>query len=383
MKATLTRLTALMLALVISVAALASCKEKEPEKKAPYYGVEMDVEGYGTIEMTLVRAAAPKTVDNFVKLANKNFYDGLTFIRAEEGFVIQGGEGSKRATRKLTPIAGEFYSNGYTKNSISHKAGVISMARSSDPNSATSQFFITTGDARSSLDGKYAGFGYVHAESMKIVYAIESGMVPYADPSMGFVSDKKYQPVITDMRVTPIFTADALAVENNPDITTVEMAIKDYGTIKIKLLRSAAPETVANFIELAESGFYDGLTFIRAQKGFVIQGGKPSDESGLETIPGEFLSNGFSSNTITHTPGVISMARTSDPDSATSQFFITIGDATYLDGNYAAFGYVDEASMQIVYKVAEDMIPHGDSNMGFVDDEDKQVVISSIRVAAQ
>ena len=180
MKATLTRLTALMLALVISVAALASCKEKEPEKKAPYYGVEMDVEGYGTIEMTLVRAAAPKTVDNFVKLANKNFYDGLTFIRAEEGFVIQGGEGSKRATRKLTPIAGEFYSNGYTKNSISHKAGVISMARSSDPNSAPSQFFITTGDARSSLDGNYAAFGEV-VEGIETVDAIAATKTDWND----------------------------------------------------------------------------------------------------------------------------------------------------------------------------------------------------------
>lgn len=380
MKNTFTKLTALMLVLVILSTLLISCKDKDSDRIAPYYGVEMEVEGFGTIKMTLVQAAAPQTVDNFVKLANKGFYDGLTFIRAQEGFVIQGGEASERKTKKLTPIYGEFYSNGFYANSISHKAGVISMARTDDPNSATSQFFITTGDEATNLDGYYAGFGYVHAESMSVVRAIESYMVPHADTSMGFVYDEDLQPVITKVRATPIFTADALNDENNPDITTVEMVVKNFGTIRMKLLRSAAPKTVDNFIKLVEDGFYDGLTFIRAQKGFVIQGGKPASEAGLEEITGEFLSNGFAANTITHTPGVISMARTNDPNSATSQFFITIGDATYLDGNYAAFGYIDKASMEIVYAIAQAMYPYADSSMGFVDSVSAQPIIEKVTV---
>ena len=190
------KLIALMLLLAILATALASCAKKDA------YRVEMDVEGFGTIEMRLIRQSAPATVDNFIKLAKENFYDGLTFIRAQEGFVIQGGCPNKDGTgSSAATIPGEFSSNGFAKNRISHKAGVISMARSNDPDSASCQFFITIGDATESLDGKYAGFGYIEESSMPIVYAIAEAMFPYADFSMGFVKDVSKQPVITDVRV--------------------------------------------------------------------------------------------------------------------------------------------------------------------------------------
>ena len=114
--------------------------------------------------------------------------------------------------------------------------------------------------------------------------------------------------------------------------------------IKIELDEKAAPITVANFKKLVKRGFYDGLTFHRVIKGFMIQGGDPTG-TGMggseERIKGEFASNGVN-NPLKHTRGVISMARSMDPDSASSQFFIMHQDAPHLDGSYAAFGRVVE-----------------------------------------
>ena len=122
----------------------------------------------------------------------------------------------------------------------------------------------------------------------------------------------------------------------------VEITVKDYGTINVELDGDAAPITVANFLDLAGNGFYDGLTFHRIISGFMIQGGDPSGNGtggpGWH-IKGEFLQNGVN-NPIKHTRGVISMARAMDPNSAGSQFFIMHQDAPHLDGQYAAFGHV-------------------------------------------
>ena len=130
--------------------------------------------------------------------------------------------------------------------------------------------------------------------------------------------------------------------------------IQDYGTIKVKLAPEAAPITVENFTGLAESGFYNGLTFHRIIKGFMMQGGDP-EGTGMggsdKNIKGEFASNGVN-NPISHKRGVISMARAMDPNSASSQFFIMHQDGTFLDGEYAAFGEVVEG-IEVVDKVCE------------------------------
>ena len=137
-----------------------------------------------------------------------------------------------------------------------------------------------------------------------------------------------------------------------------EITVKDYGTIKLELDEGAAPITVANFIQLAQSGFYDVLTFHRIMDGFMIQGGDP-DGNGTggskETIKGEFAKNGVD-NPISHVKGTISMARSNDPNSARSQFFITVADATFLDGSYAAFGRVTEG-MEVAEQIAKDARP--------------------------
>lgn len=132
----------------------------------------------------------------------------------------------------------------------------------------------------------------------------------------------------------------------------VTITVKDYGDINVELDADVAPITVTNFINLANDGFYDGLTFHRIIKGFMIQGGDPlgNGTGGSDNkIKGEFSNNGIE-NSLSHTRGAISMARSSNNDSASSQFFIVHKDSTYLDGNYACFGYVTDG-MDIVDKI--------------------------------
>ena len=132
---------------------------------------------------------------------------------------------------------------------------------------------------------------------------------------------------------------------------TIEMV--DGGVMTGELYEDIAPETVANFVKLAKSGFYDGLTFHRVIPGFMIQGGDP-DGTGMGgpgyTIKGEFTNNGFK-NDLKHTVGVLSMARTMVPDSAGSQFFIMDKDCPFLDGDYAAFGKITDGIAEI-HKIA-------------------------------
>lgn len=140
----------------------------------------------------------------------------------------------------------------------------------------------------------------------------------------------------------------------NPIVT---MEISDYGTIKIELYPKYAPNTVANFVNLVESGFYNDNTFHRLVPGFVLQGGDPDgDGSGGPgyTIKGEFSENGYVKNTLKHDKGVVSMARTNMPNSAGSQFFIVLDDTetihASLDNKYAAFGKVIEG-MDIIENI--------------------------------
>ncbi len=160
--------------------------------------------------------------------------------------------------------------------------------------------------------------------------------------------------------------------------TKVTIAVKDYGNINVELYDELAPITVANFVKLVKEGFYDGLTFHRIIEGFMIQGGDPNKNGtggSEDTIKGEFAANGVD-NDLKHTRGVISMARSQDYNSASSQFFIVQEDSQHLDGSYAAFGKVIKG-MDIVDKIASDAQPI-DSN-GTILEED-QPVIESIKI---
>lgn len=161
----------------------------------------------------------------------------------------------------------------------------------------------------------------------------------------------------------------------NVQLPVATLKIKDYGTITLELYPDMAPNTVNNFISLANSGFYDGLIFHRVISDFMIQGGDPKGNGtggpGY-AIAGEFASNGFTQNTLSHTKGVISMARSYIKDSAGSQFFIMSADGTYLDGEYAAFGKVT-SGLDLIDKIQNAATDASDKPL-------TDIVIQSLRV---
>lgn len=172
-------------------------------------------------------------------------------------------------------------------------------------------------------------------------------------------------------------TADTADTSEDGELLTglhhVTIDVQDYGTISLELDADTAPISVTNFINLANEGFYDGLTFHRIISGFMIQGGDPNGNGtgGSEkTIKGEFSANGVE-NDISHVRGVISMARANDPDSGSSQFFIVHEDSTFLDGQYAAFGHVTDG-MDVVDAICE-AVPVQDNN-GTVAAADQPVI---------
>lgn len=153
--------------------------------------------------------------------------------------------------------------------------------------------------------------------------------------------------------------------ENNMYSTgkhNAKIVVKNYGTIALELDADVAPITVENFANLVNEGFYNGLTFHRIISGFMIQGGDPLGNGtggSSKTIKGEFASNGVK-NSISHVRGTISMARSSMPNSASSQFFIVHEDSTFLDGQYAAFGTVT-SGMEVVDKICADTAVEDDN----------------------
>jgi peptidyl-prolyl cis-trans isomerase B (cyclophilin B) len=187
-------------------------------------------------------------------------------------------------------------------------------------------------------------------------------------------------------------TSSSLATPDEPEEVTystevltdlkekyiAEITVQDYGVITVELDSTYAPITVSNFVTLAKEGFYDGLTFHRIMKGFMMQGGDPEGTGfgGSEkSIKGEFVNNGVE-NKLSHTRGVISMARATDMNSASSQFFIMHSDAPYLDGAYASFGKVVKG-MDIVDSICSDANPTDDN--GTIPSE-VQPVITSIKI---
>ena len=427
------KLICLLTALIILCVPLASCMdaEDEPEHVAPKYDeidfseisdlsqvsvsdtetdyVIIDVNRFGSIVIRLYPDVAPETVANFKKLVSEKFYDGIIFYRVIEGFMIQGGDpdGDGTGGSKDT-IHGEFTSNGFANNLI-HKRGVVSMARlGNDKNSASSQFFIMHKDYPS-LNGDYASFGYV-IYGMDVVDDIatvrtnsnDKPVTPVTINSIRFAkidgsvsnnnnnnnnnnsnNDSNGNGTTSD-RIAPTmeqidFSAitdisKVSACETETDLVIID--VKDMGSIVIRLYPDVAPETVANFKKLVSEKFYDGITFHRVIKNFVIQGGDPDGDGtggSDKTIKGEFTANGFKNN-LEHKRGVISMARLGhDYNSATSQFFIMHADYPSLNGGYASFGYV-VYGMDVVDAIANVSTNADDKPL-------TDVVINSVRFA--
>lgn len=203
-----------IIALIILVATLATCLvgcgdsnplkgyvEDTSTEAKDYYYVAMAVKKHGIIIVKLDAVNAPITTSNFVKLVREGFYDGLTFHRVMENFMIQGGDPNADGTGgSKDKIIGEFLNNG-VYNPIKHERGTISMARSNNMDSASSQFFICNSSSYSvsALDGNYAAFGHV-VEGMDVVDSITSATARYGN-SNGAISNKDKQAVITKMMV--------------------------------------------------------------------------------------------------------------------------------------------------------------------------------------
>lgn len=198
------KITTLILCLCLMACSISGCGDTPEEEVVtnpkPSHTVVIKVKNYGDITLNLYADYAPKTVENFVKLANEGFYDNTIFHRISKGFMIQGGGFSidnPAEQKKTDSIPGEFKSNGFTQNKIKHTRGVISMARTNEPNSASSQFFICDGEDMylSHLNGEYAAFGVV-TEGMDVVDAIASCEVVENPSMMGEVSLPVEYPVI-------------------------------------------------------------------------------------------------------------------------------------------------------------------------------------------
>lgn len=358
----------------------------DPATLGESVSIAIVVKNFGTIKADLYPKIAPITVAHIVSLIQEEFYDGLIFHRVIDGFMIQGGDptGTGFGDPNQTEIVGEFTDNGVV-NELKNSRGVLAMARSQDPNSATSQFFINTKD-NTHLDGQYATFGMV-TEGMDVVDAIaavptDSKDRPLTEVVIETIRIEKINAepaTTTDVTTTDVTTtlpesSDAPEIGTDPVKITIEVA--DFGTIKAELYPEYAPITVAHLVSLISDGFYDGLIFHRIIDGFMIQGGDPTGtgfgEPGQTTIKGEFAVNGVENN-LKDERGVLAMARKSYPyDSATSQFFINLVDNPGLDGQYATFGRVTEG-MDVVDAIAKVETDGSDKPL-------TDVVITSIRI---
>ncbi len=201
-------------------------------------------------------------------------------------------------------------------------------------------------------------------------------MVPIRFISENFECTVNWIPEKQLIEITlPEIEPDTNIPEIESEKVLASIVIENYGTLELELYPEIAPKTVENFTKLANSKFYDGLTFHRIISSFMIQGGDPTGTGAGGpgySIYGEFASNGFTQNTLRHTKGVISMARGFDPNSAGSQFFIVSGDSPHLDGSYAAFGKVTKG-LDIIDKVEKVETQTGDKPI-------TDVVIKTIRV---
>jgi cyclophilin family peptidyl-prolyl cis-trans isomerase len=293
----------------------------------------------GSFRFEFAPDKAPKHVEQFMRLASEGYYDGGAFFRVIANGIIQGGDPGLKdpktpksmwGTGGLNLLKSEF-------SDLKHERGVVSTV--SIPGKADSdgaQFFVCI-YPQASLDGKYSAFGRV-TEGMDVVEKISQ--IPAAADT-GFATEP--------VRIVSV-TIEKKKVEPFKDATvdqlrrTVTMKTT-LGTIRIKMEPGWAPGHVRNFLMLTETGWYDHTSFHRLVKGFVAQGGMADSRPGsaphvadrwVHSLKGEFRDD------VKHTRGIVSMARTDDPDSATTSFFVVLGDASNLDGKYSAFGRVIE-----------------------------------------
>jgi len=293
----------------------------------------------GSFRFEFAPDKAPKHVEQFIRLARQGYYDGSAFHRVVANGIVQGGDPLLRnpktpknlwGTGGLNLLKGEF-------SDLKHERGVVSTARiPNKPDSDGSQFFICV-VPQPSLDGQFSTFGRV-TEGMDVVERISQ--VPAGDNGFTERLVRILKIAIEPKNVQPYLTA-------TPDEMRKTVTLKTtLGNIKIKMEPDWAPNNVRNFLMLTSTGWYNGTAFHRIVKDFVVQGGAVGQNSGgqrthpadrwVHPVKGEFRSD------VKHVRGIVSMARGDDPDSAATSFFLMLGPAPHLDGQYSAFGRIIE-----------------------------------------
>jgi cyclophilin family peptidyl-prolyl cis-trans isomerase len=292
----------------------------------------------GVIRLEFAPEKAPKHVAQFLKLAAEGYYDGSGFHRMVANGMIQGGDPllkNPKTARNLWGSGGlgmlpaEF-------SDMKHERGVVStVSIPGKPDSDGAQFFICAGP-QAALDGKYSAFARV-TEGMDVVEKISQ--TPVDKDGVAEKPVRIVKVTIERKKVEPYLTA---TIEELRKTVTLKTTL---GTIRIRMEPDWAPNHVRNFLKLVSTGWYNGTGFHRIVKDFVVQGGMPDsrvDGKGhpadrwVHPLKAEFRTD------VKHVRGIVSMARTEDPDSAMTSFFLMLAPAPHLDGQYTAFGTIVE-----------------------------------------
>lgn len=292
----------------------------------------------GTFRFEFAPDKAPKHVEQFLTLARQGYYDGSAFHRVVANGIIQGGDPLLKnpqtprnlwGTGGLNLIKDEF-------SDLHHDRGVVSTVRiPGKADSDGAQFFVCASPQKA-LDGQFSAFGRV-TEGMDVVDRISRA--PADANGIALMPVRILKVTIEKKKVEPFLNAPVSELGKTVTLKTT------LGSIRIRMHPDWAPENVRNFLKLVSTGWYDGTAFHRVVKGFVAQGGDASTRASGPTHPadrwvhpvkGEFQAG------VKHVRGTVSMAHGDDPDSATTSFFLVLGDASNLDGKFSAFGTVVE-----------------------------------------
>lgn len=292
----------------------------------------------GSFRFEFAPDKAPKHVEQFLKFARQGYYDGSAFHRVVANGIIQGGDPLLKdpktarnlwGTGGLNLLPSEF-------SDLKHERGVVSTVRiPNKPDSDGSQFFVCV-SPQAALDGQFSAFGRV-TEGMDVVERISQA--PVDENSFTQKPVRILKVTIEKKKVQPYLNAPPAELHKTVVMKTT------LGTLKIAMEPDWAPNHVRNFLMLVETGWYNSTAFHRVIQGFVAQGGMPDTRAGgtahpadrwVHPLKGEFRDD------VKHVRGIVSMARTDDPDSATTSFFLMLGEAPHLDGKYSAFGRVVE-----------------------------------------
>jgi cyclophilin family peptidyl-prolyl cis-trans isomerase len=290
----------------------------------------------GSFRFEFAPDKAPKHVEQFLKLARQGYYDGGAFHRVVANGIIQGGDPLLKDPKTARNLWGSGGLNllAAETSDLKHERGVVSTVHIPDkPNSDGAQFFVCV-SPQAILDGKFSAFGRV-TEGMDVVEKISQ--VPVDANGVTATPVRILKVTVEKKKVQPYLNATPAELRKTVTMKTT------LGTLKIQMEPDWAPNHVRNFLMLVETGWYNGTAFHRVIKDFMAQGGMPNTRTGaaghpadrwIHPLKGEFR------NDVKHERGILSMARTDDPDSATTSFFLMLGAAPHLDGKYTAFGRV-------------------------------------------